>query len=225
MRLAIAPPRAAGELVRARGASSSAHWRGADWCAVDVELTGLHRAGEIIAIGAVPIRDGRVILGEVLYTLARPSQSPRSATVLVHKLRSVDLAAAPPLDHAIGLLLETMRGCVPVFHTAAVERRFLGDELRRRRVRIGAAADTEALGRLWLRARDGSCPPALRLAALARALGQPADSPHHALADALTTAQAFISVASLLDAVEPQTVALLVGAEGRLRGARRFGPA
>ena len=37
-------------------------------------------------------------------------------------------------------------------------------------------------------------------------LGQPVESPHHALGDALTTAKAFIALASKLDAVAPQTV-------------------
>lgn len=223
MRLAPIPTRAAVGLASGRP-SPSAHWREADWCAVDLELTGLDRDGEIIAVGAVPIRDGRVILGDALYTLAQPSQSPRTAAVLVHKLRSADLADAPSLDDALERLLEAMSGCVPVFHTAVVERTFLGRELRRRRVRLGPGADTEVLGRLWLRTRDGACPRALRLATLARALGQPGERPHHALADAIATAQAFIALASLLDALEPQTVGVLLSAEQRLRGAWRFGP-
>ena len=39
-------------------------WRRASWCAVDLELTGLDRNNEIIAIGAVPIEEGRVVLGQ-----------------------------------------------------------------------------------------------------------------------------------------------------------------
>jgi DNA polymerase-3 subunit epsilon len=58
---------------------------------------------------------------------------------------------------------------------------------------------------------------------LARTLGQPAETPHHALGDALTTAKVFIALASLLDTVEPQTVGSLVAAPPGF--ARRFGPA
>ena len=36
--------------------------------------------------------------------------------------------------------------------------------------------------------------------------------PHHALADALSTAQVFIALASRLDTIEPQTVGSLVAA-------------
>ena len=55
-------------------------------------------------------------------------------------------------------LLETLTGRVPVFHTAMVERAFLGKELRRRRLRLPDDVDTEVLGRLWLRQRDGATP-------------------------------------------------------------------
>ncbi len=208
----------------ARWPAAGTPWREAEWCAVDLELTGLDRSDEIVAIGAVPVKDGRLILGEALYTLTRPRQPPKHAAILVHKLRSADLAGAPALDEAIDLLLGALAGRVPVFHTAIVERSFLGRELRRRRVRLPPDADTEALGRLWLRERDGVAPAGLSLARLALALGQPAEPPHHALGDALTTAAAFIALASHLDAVTPQTVGSLQQAERALVGARRFGP-
>ena len=62
------------------------------------------------------------------------------------------------------------------------------------------------LGRQWLRERDGATPAGISLGRLAQTLGQPAEHPHHALGDALTTAKAFIALASHLDALEPQTV-------------------
>jgi DNA polymerase-3 subunit epsilon len=205
---------------RAGQPSPGTPWREAGWCVVDLELTGLDRRDQIIAIGAVPIDDGRLTLGGALYTLARPSRRPQHAAVLVHKLRFTDVADAPPLPAAIDRLLDAMAGRTPVFHTSTVERRFLGRELRRRRVRLPADADTELLGRLWLRERDGVAPARLSLARLARILGQPAETPHHALGDALTTAKAFIALASHLDVLEPQTVGSLQRAEQRLRGAR-----
>jgi DNA polymerase III subunit epsilon len=113
-------------------------------------------------------------------------------------------------------------GRVPVFHTAAVECAFLGPLLRRRRVRLPDAADTEVLGRVWLRQRDGDAPAGLALATIARVLGLRAESPHHALGDALTTAKAFIALATHPDASEPQTVGSLTGAGYRLAAARRL---
>jgi DNA polymerase-3 subunit epsilon len=195
-------------------------WRSAGWCVVDLELTGLERSDEIIAIGAIPVLEGAIALGEAMYTLASPARAPAHGAVLVHKLRSADLADAPPLSAAVDQLLGMLAGRVPVFHTAIVERTFLGRALRRRGVRLPAEADTEALGRLWLRERDGVAPAGLSLARLCSLLGIPGETPHHALGDALTTAKAFIALAGHLDAQTPQTVGSLRNAADQLRGAR-----
>jgi DNA polymerase-3 subunit epsilon len=185
-------------------------WREARWCALDLELTGLNpRKNDIIAVGAVPIEDGRIVLGEAAYTLVRTTRRSEHGAVLVHKLRVADLASAPPLEEAVDLILRELAGRIPVFHTGAVERAFLRPQFARRRVRLPAEADTEVLGRAWLQARDGQAPKWISLERLVTLLGQPAEPPHHALADALTTAKAFIALATLLDALEPQTVATL----------------
>jgi DNA polymerase-3 subunit epsilon len=204
--------------------AGSTPWRAASWCALDLELTGLDPAQDhIIAVGAVPIEDGRVILGKALYTLVNTSRRPEHGAVLAHKLRVADLVDAPPVDEAIDMVLGALAGRVPVFHVAAVERAFLGPLLRRRSLRMPASADTEALGRVWLRQRDGIAPNGISLARLAGALRQSAEPPHHALGDALTTAQAFIALATHLDADAAQTVGSLVAAADRLRGPRRMG--
>jgi DNA polymerase-3 subunit epsilon len=204
-------------------AAGATPWRTASWCAVDLELTGLDvRRDEIIAIGAVPIEDGRVILGRSIYTLVRTTRRSEHAAVLMHKLRVADLADAPALSDALSLLASALEGRIPVFHTAWVERGFLEPQLGR----LQAAADTEALGRLWLGSRSAEepVPAGLSLRRLASLLGLPAEPPHHALGDALTTAKAFIALATLLDAHEPQTVRTLIRAASAGGGARRLGP-
>jgi DNA polymerase III epsilon subunit-like protein len=110
-----------------------------------------------------------------------------------------------------------------VFHTGAVERSFLSPVLSERRLRLPAAADTDVIGRLWLTGRDGAAPRWLALAKLSEALGLPGEPPHHALADALSTATAFIALAGKLERVAPQTVGSLVRAGDRLANVRRFG--
>jgi DNA polymerase-3 subunit epsilon len=231
MRLRRAPVGAAAEAFAADGRpGEGVAWRDASWCALDLEMTGLDpRSDEIIAVGAVPIEEGRIVLGRAVYTLVRTDQRSKLGAVLVHKLRLADVADAPSLNDAIDLVLETLTGRVPVYHTAAVENAFLSRQFSRRHVRLPAAADTEVLGQLWLRHRDGQAPAdGISLGGLARMLGQPAEAPHHALGDALTTAKAFVALASLLDTVAPQTVGSLVAAEASPRelggGVRRFGP-
>jgi DNA polymerase III epsilon subunit-like protein len=225
VRLRRSPPAgAAAEFASVPRPAEGTPWRSAGWCAIDLEMTGLDpRSDEIIAVGAVPIDGGRIVLCGGMYTLVNSELRSNLRAVVVHKLRVPDLAGAPPLDEAMDRMLELLSGRVPVFHTAAIETAFLTRQFGRRRVRLPEAADTEVLGRMWLRQRDGSALEGISLTGLANALGQPAETPHHALGDALTTAKAFIALASLLDTVAPQTVGSLVGASRPTSVVRRFG--
>jgi DNA polymerase-3 subunit epsilon len=224
VRYALRRHGAAARFAQARAPKPGTPWREAQWCAIDLELTGLQRSDEIIAIGAVPIRGGALMLGEAISSLAKPGRPPTHASVVIHKLRFADLVRAPSLDDAIEPLLDALAGRIPVFHSSIVERTFLAPELRRRRLRLPPDADTELLGRRWLRGRDGVAPAGLSLASLAAYLNQPAEDPHHALGDALTTGKAFIALAAHLDAVEPQTVGSLTTDRRRSGVHGRFGP-
>ncbi len=216
MRLRRSREGAAAAFARAGRPRASTPWRQARWCALDLELTGLDpRADHIIAIGSVAIEAGRVVLGESSYTLVSTSRRSDDRAVLAHKLRVADLRDAPPVSAAVEHVLERLTGAIPVFHAAAVERTFLSPLLARRGVRLPAAADTQALASLWLRQRDGAAQRGLTLGALASTLGQATHPAHHALGDALTTAQAFIALASHLDGTTPQTVGSLLSPVGR----------
>ena len=223
MRLQLRRAGAAAAYAAAGRPPATLPWREARWCSLDLELTGLDaRRDDIIAVGAVPIEAGRVVLGEAVYTLVRTGRQSERGAVLTHKLLTQKLADAPPIEDAIELILTVLTGRVPVFHAAAVERAFLGPQLRRRRLRMPAAADTDALGRLWLRHRDGEAPSWIGLARLAQVLHQRQEPPHHALGDAVSTAQAFIALASHLDGVTPQTVGSLLAAGDLLSAPRQL---
>jgi len=201
-------------------------WRQASWCALDFELTGLDpRADEVISFGAVPIEDGRVVLGEAVRGLARPAAEIGEAAIRVHGIRVADLARAPLLADAIDPLIDVLSGRILVCHFAWVERAFLTRALVQRGLRLrGPIVDTEVLGRVWLHDRDGGVHGRLGLGELAAALGLPAEYPHDALADALTTAQAFVALASHLDARHRETVGSLARAARRLESIRFFHP-
>jgi DNA polymerase-3 subunit epsilon len=192
---------------------------------VDLELTGLDpRKDEIISFGAIPIDDGRVKLDGAVEGLARPDGELSEASIRVHGIRRADLARAPRLADAIGPLLEAITGRILVVHSAAVERAFLGKAMREQGLRLrGPLIDTEVLGQLWLAERDDRPPRRIALGELAAALGLPAERPHQALGDTLTTAQVFIALAAHLDALGGETVGSLARAGQRLGALRAFG--
>jgi hypothetical protein len=94
--------------------------------------------------------------------------------------------------------------------------------LRRHGVRLrGPILDTRDLGEL-LALERGVPSAAASLSELARSLGLPVRRPHHALGDALTTAQVFIALATHLDEFAPQTVRSLAVARKRTRTLRMY---
>jgi DNA polymerase-3 subunit epsilon len=223
MRLRSVRDEAASRYLATARPPATTPWRDASWLAIDLELTGLDpREDHVIAVGMVPIESGRVRLGGARYSLVASTRRSTPGAVVTHKLRVADLAGAPGVEEVLDTILEELGGRVPVFHVAAVERAFLGPLLRRRRLRMPACADTEALGRLWLRGRGIQTSGGLSLERLSARLGQRAAAPHHALADALATAQAFIALASHLDRETSQTVGTLTAAEATVRGPRRM---
>lgn len=213
------PASAAAELyARARTDEGKTPWRDAHYCVVDLELSGLDPlTDEIISFAAVPIDSGRVIAGDALYGLCRPTRPVPEQSILIHGLRTVDLDEAPGLDQAIQPLLSAMTGRVLVAHVAWVERSFLARDFARQGVRLREPIlDTYDLGRLLALARHESAAPSA-LGELAQSLALPVHRPHHALGDALTTAQLFLALATHLDELGPETVQSLARAKQRSR--------
>jgi DNA polymerase-3 subunit epsilon len=210
--LAVRRPR--GEVARAYAGTTvrlDQPWRSASYCAVDLETTGLDlRRDVIISFGSVAIDGGRVIAGTSLYRLVRGPVRMSPEAIAVHSLRPADLADAPTWEESADVLLSALTGRVLVAHAAWVERGFLRRAFRRRRVRPPRfVVDTAALARsAGLAAASASAEPSLEL--LARDLGLPVHEPHHALGDALTTAEIFLALSTRLDADTPQTVGSLV---------------
>jgi DNA polymerase-3 subunit epsilon len=188
-------------------------WREAVFSVLDFETTGLdHADDEIISFATVTVARGRVSLGDALYDLVRPRRMPDGETIRIHGLRETDLADAAPLSEQLDVLLEALAGRAIVAHVAAVEQAFLGAALEEHGLEFrNPTVDTAALDRELRRLRRK--PPAehepIGLSAMASELGLPVHRPHHADGDALTTAQAFIALATHLEEFEPQTLGLL----------------
>lgn len=189
-------------------------WRAARFVVVDLETTGLDpRRDGVISFAAVPVDGGRIVVGETVTGLVRPAAPPPPPSIEVHGLRAQDLAAAAPAPEALEPLVRAMRDRILVAHVAGIERAFLRPHVRpperwlRRR-----AVDTALLWRLLGIHRGDGDPGPSSLAELAVSLGLPAHRPHDAEGDALTTAQAFLALATHLEAHGRGTVAALTGA-------------
>ena len=202
------------------GAGSS--WRQTDFTVIDFETTGLDPSSdEIISFATVTVSHGRVRLDDARYELVRPRQMPGWDTIRIHGLRESDLEDAAPLSEHLDTLLAALTARVLVAHVAAIECGFLEAALKPHGFELrNPIVDTAALAAELNRRRRK--PPRARepvsLDDMARSLGLPVHRRHTADGDTLTTAQAFIALATHLDAFEPQTVGSLVGASGRRPG-------
>ena len=201
-------------------------WRAASYAVVDLETTGLKaKEHEIISWAVVHVDGGRIPAGAARYGLVRPRRMPEEGSIVVHGILPGDLAAAPPPEVAFDELLDAVAGRVVVAHAAWFEKAFLSRAAARRGVRWRSPMiDTSVIGRWWLFERDGYLPRAISLASLVRLLDLPSHRPHHASGDALTTAQAFLAIATHLDELWPQTAGSLVGARERVAEIRRLEP-
>ncbi|HEX2414526.1 MAG TPA: 3'-5' exonuclease [Thermoleophilaceae bacterium] len=202
------------------------HWRDAPFAVVDVETTGLDPAtDEVISFAAVPVNAGRVVAGQAVTGLVRPASSPPAASVEIHGLRAADLAGAPAGPEALAPLVSALQGRVPVVHVAWVERSFLTPRLRRLGyVMPRRMVDTALLWRVLCMVRGEDDPGYCALETVAAGLGLPSHRPHEAEGDALTTAQAFLALATHFDAHRRATVGRLARARWELRAMQLWHP-
>jgi DNA polymerase-3 subunit epsilon len=197
--------------VNSAPSSSGTPWREADFCVVDVETTGLDAdRDEILSVATVPISAGRIWLRGARYRVVHPARLPEAETIVIHGLRSDDLADAPPLDMVIGEVIDAITGRALVAHVASIEKGFLSRALERAGVRLrNPIIDTAELAAELFSLRHRSLGHPVGLSALADELALPVHRPHSADGDALTTAQVFLALATRLDRFEPQTVGSL----------------
>jgi DNA polymerase-3 subunit epsilon len=167
-----------------------------EYLALDFETTGLDpKVDEVISIGAIPIVDGRVDLTRLTYAEAVHSRPANRSGVAIHGLRPVDLAEGQGRETLRARLVDSLDNRQPIAWAAWVEAAFLASLLgggeRKWRSRIIDVIDLVAeLDRAD--GVEGSADETL-VACCAR-FGIPHARAHHALGDALMTAQLFLVV-------------------------------
>lgn len=188
------------KLNRRANADLDLNWREINYCAIDLETTGLDfKTDEIISIGAVQVQSARVITEANYYREVHPKQGPSSTSIRIHGIRAVDLADAAPIEAVLPEFANLLRGRIVVAHAAWVENAFLKERLENLDLEFSKRLiDTAALARTCEVVEDDmDHEPSLEL--LARTLKLPVYSPHHALGDALTTAVIFLALATEIE--------------------------
>ncbi|MGL6260234.1 3'-5' exonuclease [Vibrio sp. WXL103] len=168
--------------------------------AMDFETTGLDcKNDSIISIGVVPFDLNRIYLRQAQEWKVRPQQKLSEDSVVIHGITHSDLIDAPDFEDVIDDVLSTMQGFVPVVHYHRIERDFLDHEFRRRynegvefplidTMAIESSIQQRKNGSLFKRLL-GKHPESVRLAKSRERYGLPQYSPHHALTDAIATAE------------------------------------
>ncbi|MYL23210.1 3'-5' exonuclease [Halomonas alkaliantarctica] len=168
--------------------------------ALDMETTGLdERRHAILSIGVVPFTLNRIRLAERRYWVVKPPRPLSASSVAYHHITHSEIAHAPDLNDILEPLLEALAGRVVVVHFRNIERPFLDAAVKARRGEgvMFPMIDTMSLEArlhrqsLWSRFRRwlGRPPVSIRLNASRDRYGLPLYQGHHALVDALATAE------------------------------------
>ncbi|MEZ8231088.1 3'-5' exonuclease [Vibrio splendidus] len=168
--------------------------------AVDFETTGLNPNKDgIITIGLVPFTLNRIYLRQAKHWTLRPKQKLEEDSVVIHGITHNDIIDAPDLSEVLDEILESLTGHIPVVHYRRIERDFLDNALK---VRLGEGIEFPVLdtleiesqiqnklaGGLWNKLK-GKKPASVRLGQSRRRYHLPDYTPHHALTDAIATAE------------------------------------
>ncbi len=167
--------------------------------ALDFETTGLNPdQDEIISIGLVPFNHQRIYCRQANEWLVKPGDSLSQQSVVIHGIRHSDVSEAPDLLHILNEVLPALSGRVIVVHYQRIERQFMARELLRR---IGESMefpviDTMALEHHLLLQHQSWQDKLLKRPLAPLRLGEcrqryrlPFYHPHHALTDAIATAE------------------------------------
>jgi len=183
---------------------SSPPWDSVTYWALDLETGGLDPGKDpIIAVGMLPVRAGRIRLGESFRTLVRPGGRRRidPGSVPAHQLVLGEMRDAPTIDDVLPIIERRLRGNVLLVHHRAIDVAFLQEACRRTGVKWPGpkVVDTvDLLQKAARRARFTSAPDVpqdghpLNLSAAREARGLPPYPAHDALTDAIATAELFL---------------------------------
>lgn len=185
----------------------SPRWRELTLWALDLETTGTDAGRDaILSVGMVPIRAGVIEWGEHFYTLVKPPvfHPPSAEAMKIHHILPQEVASAPALPLALGEIAKRLSEGPLLLHYAKMDVAFLRRAFAAcgRRFAPSATIDTVRLlsrlsQRLQMIQPHAEALP-MDLAKARRAMGLPRHLHHHALYDALATAELFLALRARL---------------------------
>jgi len=178
-----------------------------EFVVLDTELTGLNpRRDEIVSIGAVRIRDMRIMVGENFSTCVRTRKALPKESTLVHRITSERMKTAPNLEDVLPEFVSFCGTALLVGHYVQLDLAFLNKAARR--IMGGRmpnlSVDCARLAQAYVANlhrqgdRTFSVDGTFQLAKLAKEYGLPLFAPHDALEDAMQTAYLFVFLAAKL---------------------------
>ena len=171
-----------------------------EFLAMDFETTGLDSVkDDIITIGLVPFTLNRIFMNRARHWTVRPRKQLQEDSVVIHGITHNDVVNAPDFSEVMSEILDAMSGHIMVVHYQRIEREFLDRALKVRfnegiefpvidTMALEAGIQSKIAGGLWNRLK-GKNPQSVRLGKSRMRYGLPAYTPHHALTDAIATAE------------------------------------
>ncbi|WP_413110906.1 3'-5' exonuclease [Thaumasiovibrio sp. DFM-14] len=171
-----------------------------EFVALDFETTGLEpKKNDIVSIGLVPFNHQRIFCNQAKHWVVNPRQPLDENSVVVHGITHSDIEEAPDLRRILVKLLDALSGKIIVVHYQRIERLFMDQALK---LRLGEGisfpvVDTMAIESAYQREINGTLlkrlmgkkPASVRLGKTRQRYNLPPYPPHHALSDALATAE------------------------------------
>jgi len=150
-----------------------------------------------VSFGVVPVREGRVVVGEAVHQLVLPEVPSSAESMTIHGILPKDLAHAQPFPVAGQTLRLALGGRFLLAWFAGVEIGFLCRLYGgRRRSWVRRTIDVRQMA-IELEHLDQDVRQSLSSAA--EHYGVPVANPHEALDDAMVTAQLFLVLAGRLE--------------------------
>ncbi|MGF1683095.1 3'-5' exonuclease [Photobacterium minamisatsumaniensis] len=180
--------------------SGSTPLKDVEFVALDFETTGLDpKKDAIISIGVIPFNINRIRCRDSAQWFVNPHRPLEEESVIIHGITDSEVENAPDLLKILEKVLDSLAGKIVVVHYKQIEREFMNQALHDRlnegihfpvidTLAIESAIQQRKFGGLINRMK-GIRPGSVRLGRARQRYGLPPYQPHHALTDALATAE------------------------------------